>query len=52
MVSYKKFIVEMESRAVYSSKSYDRARQVAWQLIARNRMCEIIVHLGGIICGI
>lgn len=52
MISYRKFIIEMDGRNVYSTKSYDRARQVAWQLIARNNMCEIIVHLGGIICGI
>lgn len=48
----KKFIVDMEGRAVYSTKSYTLARRVAWRLIACNRESEIIVHLGGIICGI
>lgn len=52
MKSFKKFIVEMEGRAVYSTKSYTRARKVAWRLIARNKECEVFVHLGGIICGI
>lgn len=48
----KKFIVEMEGRAVYSTRSYKLAQKVAWRLIACNRNCEVIVHLGGIICGI
>lgn len=52
MKSFKKYIVEMEGRAVYATKSYSRARQVAWRLIARNKECEIIVHHFGIICGI
>lgn len=52
MESWKKFIVEMEGRAVYSTKSESRARQVALRLIARNKDCEIFIHLGGIICGI
>ncbi len=52
MRSMRKFIVEMEGRAVYSTKSYSRARQVAWHLIARNKECEVFVHLYGIICGI
>lgn len=52
MKSWKKFIIEMEGRAVYSTRSYSHARQVAWRLIARNKECEIIVQLGGIICGI
>lgn len=52
MISKKKFIVEMEGKAVYATKSYSRARKVAWNLIARNKECEIIVHLFGIICGI
>lgn len=52
MISKKKFIVEMEGRAVYASKSYSRARKVALRLIARNKYCEIFVHLYGIICGI
>lgn len=52
MRSQKKFIVEMEGKAVYATKSYSRARQVALRLIARNRYCEVFVHLYGIICGI
>ena len=52
MKSWKKFIVEMEGRAVYSTKSESRARQVALRLIAINKESEIFVHLGGIICGI
>lgn len=52
MISRKKFIVEMEGRAVYATKSYSRARHVAWRLIARNKECEVIVHLFGILCGI
>ena len=52
MMSKKKFIVEMDGRAVYATKSYSRACNVAWQLIYRNPYCEIIVHLYGIICGI
>lgn len=42
----------MEGRAIYASKSYKNARRVAWQLIHRNKNCEVIVHLGDIICGI
>lgn len=52
MKSMRKFIVEMEGRAVYATKSYSRARQVAYRLIARNTYCEVFVHLYGIICGI
>lgn len=52
MKSFKKFIVEMEGRAVYASKSYENARRVAWKLIRNNKDCEVIVHLYGIICGI
>ncbi len=52
MKSGKKFIVELEGRAVYASKSYDHARRVAWSLINRNPYCEVIVHLYGIIVGI
>lgn len=52
MKSVRKFIVEMEGRAVYATKSYSRARHVALRLIARNPYCEIFVHLYGIICGI
>lgn len=52
MKSYRKYIVEMEGRAVYSSKSYENARRVAWKLIHVNKECEVIVHLYGIICGI
>lgn len=42
----------MDGRAVYASKSYKNARHVAWLLIHRNIYCEVIVHLGDIICGI
>lgn len=52
MKSLRKFIVEMEGRAVYASKSYDNARRIAWRLIRANKECEIIVHYNGIICGI
>ena len=52
MKSYRKFIVEMEGRAVYASKSYDNVRRVALRLINRNKDCEVIVHLYGIIVGI
>lgn len=52
MKSGKKFIVELEGRAVYASKSYDNARRIAWRLINCNRNCEVIVHLYGIIVGI
>lgn len=52
MKSWRKFIVEMEGRAVYASKSYENARRVALHLIDRNKECEVFIHLGGIICGI
>lgn len=53
MKSFKKFIVELEGRAVYASKSYDNARRVAWKIIYRNdRYCEVLVHLYGIIVDI
>ena len=52
MKSWKKFIVEMEGRAVFATKDYSQARRVALRLIARNKECEIFIHLGGIICGI
>jgi hypothetical protein len=52
MKSFRKFIVEMEGRAVFATKSYDVARRVAWRLIHKNKDCEIIVHLYGIIVGI
>lgn len=52
MISFRKFIVELEGRAVYASISYENARRVAWRLIYRNHYCEVIVHLGGIIVGI
>ena len=42
----------MEGRAVYSSKSFKNARRVAWIIIHRNKDCEVIVQLNGIICGI
>lgn len=52
MKSFRKFIVEMEGRAVFATKSYDVARRVAWRLIHKNKDCEIIVHIYGIIVGI
>ena len=52
MKSSKKFIVEMEGRAVYASRSYENVRRVAWKLIHRNMGCEVIVHLNDFICGI
>lgn len=52
MKSFKKYIVELEGRAVYASKTYDNARRVAWRLINRNKGCEVIVHLYGFIVGI
>lgn len=52
MKSMKKFIVEMEGRAVYASRSYENVRRVAWKLIRCNKDSEVIVHLSGIICGI
>lgn len=42
----------MDGRSVYSTKSYNNARRVAWRLIRLNRYVEIIVHLGGIIVGV
>lgn len=50
MKSWKKYIVEIDGRAVYSSRSEARAFQVAAALAERNKECEILVHLGGIIC--
>lgn len=47
-----KFIVEMDGRAVYASKNYERVREVAWRLIKKNPYKEIIVQLGGFIVGI
>lgn len=52
MISFRKFIVELDGRAVYASKSYKNAQRVAWQIIYRNPCREVIVHLGDIICGI
>lgn len=52
MKSHRKFIIEMEGRAVYASKNYERVRAVAWRLIRKNQHKEIIVHLFGIIVGI
>lgn len=52
MISMKKYIIEMDGRAVYATCSYENARRVAWRLIYKNRVCEIIVHLYGIIVGI
>lgn len=47
-----KYKVEMDGVCVYASKSYRRARSVAWRLIHKNKSKEIIVHLGYIIVGI
>ena len=52
MISYKKYIIEMDGVAVYSTTSYENARKVAWSLIRKNSYKEVIVHLGGLICGI
>lgn len=52
MKSKNKFIVEMDGRAVYASKNYDRVKEVAWHLIKKNPYVEIIVHFDGIIVGI
>ena len=54
MISDKKIIVELDGRAVYSSKSYKNARRVAWRLIhtPTNRYKEVIVQQFGIIIGI
>lgn len=52
MKSPRKFIIELEGRAVYSSKNYNRVRTIAWRIIRANPMKEVIVHLYGIICGI
>lgn len=52
MKSYRKYLVEMDGRAVYSSKNYKHARRVAWKLIHRNPFIEVIVQLGWIIVGI
>lgn len=54
MISAKKIIVEIDGRAVYSSKSYKNARKVAWRLIhtPANRYKEVIVQNFGIIMGI
>lgn len=50
MISWKKYIVEIEGRAVYSTRSKSRAFEVAARLAERNKQCEILIHLGGIIC--
>lgn len=52
MKSFRKFIVELDGRAVYASKSYENARRAAWRIIYRNNYCEVMVHLYGIIVGI
>lgn len=48
----RKIIVELDGRAVYCTKSYKRARQVAWKIIRMNKDKEVIVHHMGIIFGI
>ena len=52
MISRKKIIVELEGRAVYATRNYERARQVAWRLIYANPHEEVMVHIMGIIMGI
>lgn len=52
MESAKKIIVELDGRAVYATRNYNRARQVAWRLIYANKDREVIVHNMGIIWGI
>lgn len=52
MISNRKFIVEMDGVAVYSTKNYECARRVAWRLIRLNKWKEIIVQIGGLIVGI
>lgn len=52
MKSYRKFIIELEGRAVYASRSYESTRKVAWRIIKANPCGEVIVHLFGIIVGI
>lgn len=49
MKSFRKYIVEMEGRAVFATKSLDVAQRVAWRLMQKNKDCEILVQLGGII---
>ena len=51
-MSFKKIIVELDGRAVYATRSYERARQVAWRLIYANKSKEVIVQHMGIIFGI
>lgn len=49
MRSHRKFIVELEGRAVYASKSYKNAQRVAWKLIYMHNDMEVMVHLFGLI---
>lgn len=52
MISSKKFIVELDGRAVYATRNYKQARKVAWRVIYANPYGEVIVHLSEIICSI
>ena len=52
MMSTRKIIVELDGRAVYCTKNYERARQVAWKLIHMNKDKEVIVQHMEIIYGI
>lgn len=52
MESHRKFIIELEGRPVYASRSYENTRKVAWRIIKANPFREVIVHLSGIIVGI
>lgn len=52
MKSSRKYIVELEGRAVYASKSYKNVQRVAWKLIYMHNDMEVMVHLFGIIISI
>lgn len=52
MKSFRKYIVELEGRAVYASRSYKNVRRVAWKLIYMHNDKEVMVHIFGIIVGI
>lgn len=52
MISANKYIVELDGRAVYASRDYERARKVAWRVIYANPRKEVIVHFYGFMCGI
>lgn len=48
-MSNKKIIVELDGRAVYATRNYERARKVAWRLIYANPRKEVIVQFLGLI---